>query len=736
MKDMGIFMGPRKVLAERIAAVSAPPTAASGFQDDPDATEFIRGLAKAKPTDLGAGVQVFELTKSLPAEPYQQSGSKLLTRNTTRQAWKATFTVMQTGIKRVAMLGIPGIGKSRSLALGLWHLVTGELLQGLSQPVAIVYEAREGVKVYFFTKDQSGQWKAQSRSMHQWDAASCEHLTCADNWYLVDAYNTLSTGKFIARTVLACSPDRKHYSNFLKDGGRCVYCESWSKSELEAAHTRIDGCDLKTMLERYDKIGGNLRALLLDEDTFKKYVRDQNSEAVDWSRLRPAFCGTLDNQDKILLTRLFTYVSKDGLDYKVDFCCTGVAAQLADMHYNNLVQMWSDPNDSNSRKWFENFVGPLLTSPWCRQQKLAAWTITNKGKEKTTWNHSNPFEVVDVLELLECDTSEVFDHRWRAAVGQDLKKKLLHSPDLYPGIDYLLEFNHGISVMNSLSHNIAPLFLDKLRGAFEGHTEHSFTLTFFITGAPASFKPKSGQEFNNLMALAKEPNPVFKNVHVQVVQIPKTREPLTSTMPTASETRSIFDGSTRLGVAFARPRVGGRAAGWLAISSGQIGRTLVSLKFCLSCNCIFAAFRLHLRSVTGKCLPEGFRQPEAIVYEAREGGRVFLFTKGQDDQWKGQRQSMRPWDAADCLYLEDPNNCYLVDAFEKRPTLKLAAKTWLACSPDREHYSDFIKSGGTCVYVEAFSWQPRAGHFWTRDVRGARAALMAAGHCLRVAKRW
>ena len=32
MREMEIPMGPRKVLAERIAAVSAPPTAASGFQ--------------------------------------------------------------------------------------------------------------------------------------------------------------------------------------------------------------------------------------------------------------------------------------------------------------------------------------------------------------------------------------------------------------------------------------------------------------------------------------------------------------------------------------------------------------------------------------------------------------------------------------------------------------------------------------------------------------------------------
>ena len=32
MRTVGILMGPAEVLAERIAAVSAPPTAASGFQ--------------------------------------------------------------------------------------------------------------------------------------------------------------------------------------------------------------------------------------------------------------------------------------------------------------------------------------------------------------------------------------------------------------------------------------------------------------------------------------------------------------------------------------------------------------------------------------------------------------------------------------------------------------------------------------------------------------------------------
>ena len=82
--------------------------------------------------------------------------------NTTRRAWKATFELMRNGTKRVAMLGVPGIGKSRNLA--------------------IVFEARQSRKVFLFTKGQGGEWKAQSQSMRTWDAAACPHLQNSKNW--------------------------------------------------------------------------------------------------------------------------------------------------------------------------------------------------------------------------------------------------------------------------------------------------------------------------------------------------------------------------------------------------------------------------------------------------------------------------------------------------------------------------------------------------------------------------
>ena len=172
-----------------------------------------------------AGAQVFNLTKSLPVEPYSESGPKLLTRNTTRRAWKAIFELMKNDTKRVAMLGVPGIGKSRNLALGLWHLVTGQL-EGLRQPEAIVYEAREGGAVFLFAKGQDRKWKAQRLAMSKWAADACLYLKDSNNCYLVDASETkTSTLKLFAKTVIACSPDRGHYSNFIKDGG-FVFIES------------------------------------------------------------------------------------------------------------------------------------------------------------------------------------------------------------------------------------------------------------------------------------------------------------------------------------------------------------------------------------------------------------------------------------------------------------------------------------------------------------------------------
>ena len=470
-----------------------------------------------------AGVQVFHLEKSLPVEPYSQSGPKLLTRNTTREAWKASFKLMkENGIKRVAMLGVPGIGKSRNLALGLWHGVTGRELEGVQQPEAIVFEARQSKTVFLFTKGQDGQWKAESLAMEDWKPSACPYLKNTSNWYLVDAFQADNPIMLAAKTVLACSPERDHYSKFIKDGGCCVFIESWSKSELQVALGQIvASAEMPSRLSRYDQIGGNLRALLSAEADFNKYVKDQKSEAKDWQHLQPAFSGSLDNQGKKLLTRLFTYISKDARQYEVDFCCAGAAALVANEHYEKLVELWSK-QDEPARYWFQKFVGPLLTFSWFHK-KFAAWTITNEGSaDRASWRRErcDDLKIAENLQLLECDSTTIFEDRWQKALEKGtLSQQVLSSPAGYPGIDYLLEFNHGIQVTTAGKHNLALQFREKLKTMFNG-TRHSFTLTFLTTGEPERFAPVGG-DFNALTNMAG-PSKLFDNVCVQVVQIPKT----------------------------------------------------------------------------------------------------------------------------------------------------------------------------------------------------------------------
>ncbi|CAJ1408220.1 unnamed protein product [Effrenium voratum] len=492
-------------------------------EDDPDATAFIQELVNAKPKDLGEGVQVFDLKTCLPAEPYDLSGRKLLTRNTTRQAWQATFELLKNGTRRVAMLGIPGIGKSRSLALGLWHLVSGERPEWIKTPEAIVYEAREGLKVFIFT-NKDGDWKAQSIALEDWKPGSCEHLQVKYNWYLVDTYGKETTGKLPAKTVKACSPDREHYSNFIKDGGHCVYVEAWQKGELKVAYPCFEDVKVSesTLLDRFEQVGGTLRTLLAKEGSYEDAVKQQKTDAKDFATVRRALGGDLDSIGTKLPSRLFTFRTENGISCTVAVCSPKARELLAQEHYAELVNLWKDESDPKSRYWLEEFVGVWLTTSWC-DKRLEPWMITYAGK----WEHKKGKDlVVPALKLLHCDVNDIFNSRWLQAVKRrGTEKCLVHSPERYPGIDYLLDFNHGISVTLSPKHSIAEGFAKRLRDIFKDcKGQHSFTLTFLAPGAPSKFVPSA--EFNRLMALAQGPDRVFQNVYVQAVQIPKTLDSL------------------------------------------------------------------------------------------------------------------------------------------------------------------------------------------------------------------
>ena len=154
-----------------------------------------------------------------------------------------------------------------------------------------------------------------------------------------------------AKTVIACSPDRGHYSDFVKSGGQCVYVEAFSWAEVEACHPELEtDVEKKEMRRRFQQVGGALRTLLADDAVYDDAVQLQEVEAQDFATVERAFAGDLGvSEEKKMPTRLFTYRSVDGISREVKICSPGVAALLVKTHYDQLVTLWKDADKPMSR---------------------------------------------------------------------------------------------------------------------------------------------------------------------------------------------------------------------------------------------------------------------------------------------------------------------------------------------------------------------------------------------------
>ena len=169
-------------------------------------------------------------------------------------------------------------------------------------------------------------------------------------------------------------------------------------------------------------------------------LKDRKVPALGCSCLQRALRGDLDTMGTKLPSRLVTYLSVDGTSCEVAVCSAGVKSLLAEKHYAELVNLWKDRRDPNLRYWLEYFFGVWLTTLWCRK-RLETWEIANTGKTMASWNHEKGKDLVipGGLELLQSDSNDTFERRWLQSVKGDRAKCLLHSPERYAGIDYLLD---------------------------------------------------------------------------------------------------------------------------------------------------------------------------------------------------------------------------------------------------------------------------------------------------------
>ena len=125
------------------------------WEFDEDATAFAKELIETQWASVGEGLQVLPLQNNLLGGK-AKNGPKLVTRQCVRELWEQVFTELKNDYTtKVAIIGNPGIGKSRNLDYGLRLLLGGqrpnqEEKTSAPKDKVIIYECRKDRQVFAF----------------------------------------------------------------------------------------------------------------------------------------------------------------------------------------------------------------------------------------------------------------------------------------------------------------------------------------------------------------------------------------------------------------------------------------------------------------------------------------------------------------------------------------------------------------------------------------------------------
>jgi len=193
-------------------------------------TTYANELLSAQTKKLNSGIEVTTLSTNLLLN---ETNTALITRDDSRKLWSDVYAYLKNTRRSNAIVtGNPGTGKTRSMTYLLQLLLKDQQL--------VSYEARKDRKVYAFIppKDHGGndgKYHVFSLHLDDYKPGYCAALANENNYYLIDPSNSYRlTTQVHAHKVVATSPDRKNYSEFLSFKNTGVWCMPvWSKSELE-----------------------------------------------------------------------------------------------------------------------------------------------------------------------------------------------------------------------------------------------------------------------------------------------------------------------------------------------------------------------------------------------------------------------------------------------------------------------------------------------------------------------
>jgi hypothetical protein len=353
-----------------------------------DATAYANELLSAEVTKLANGVEVIPMTTFLQGT---EAGSPfIITRKCTRDLWDIVMNLTRTLRKHVLVTGSSGVGKSRSMA----YLLRNLLLNGKT----VVYESAEE-NIFFLFKPtgdkEGGGYEVMSVSLQDTSAEKIVELKDPDNFYLVDPSKTSGEPVFVpAHTILASSPNPKHYKGFVRrDGTTTLYMPLWKIEELETVRHILDSSVTVTkddLLEMFQDLGGRPRSI------FNKEIRgrDLNKIPSSVTSMDPdlvtrivveGYFGDLDESESRKLnipsSNICGYDSTHPFDLKsrkIVFVSELVEKELANAHARYLLDVY----DKLSSHWkglvFESIALGMIAGG--KDLKCTHWEY--KGKDK------------------------------------------------------------------------------------------------------------------------------------------------------------------------------------------------------------------------------------------------------------------------------------------------------------------------------------------------------------------
>jgi hypothetical protein len=254
------------------------------WASDVAATKYINELLSASPTlvDVPDGdgdrngevgqMQVFQMNSALLYDE-AESTSNLVIPPGSADLWEAVCVkaVNEDGAvkrRRLAVVGSPGMGKSRSVVFLIRRFIKKRREQGLS-PI-VVYEHRKESNVWMFVPKDPGcttsQYEAFRVKLSVFSADCVAALVNRSNMYIVDGGQVGAHKMPVllpSYTVFVVSPDPEQISQFVKHADLTHYFPAWRAVDILAArkYMTTEPFPRETYIALMRAIGPNPRAL-------------------------------------------------------------------------------------------------------------------------------------------------------------------------------------------------------------------------------------------------------------------------------------------------------------------------------------------------------------------------------------------------------------------------------------------------------------------------------------------